>query len=136
MERGWVTENYGGDVPLVCVSGLTGEGLPELIETVALQAEVLELSAENSGHAEGVVLESTLEKGHGAVADVLINWGKLSVGDVVVAGTEFGRVKRLLGTQKNDSLSEAGPSRAVRVVGLKVRVILLMIINEEDIHVL
>lgn len=115
-----MTEEYGGDIPIVKVSGFTGEGLEDLIETVAFQAEILELTAENDGSAEGIVLESSLAKGHGAVADVLVNWGRLRLGDIVVAGTEFGRVKRLLSTQKNDQLKEVGPSRAVRVVGLKV----------------
>jgi translation initiation factor IF-2 len=97
LEHGWGTEEYGGDTPLVVVSGKTGEGLEDLKEMVGLQADVLDLRAADSGAAEGVVLESSTEKGHGVVVDALVSWGRLAVGDHVVVGKEYGKVQPQLG---------------------------------------
>mmetsp|Transcript_52072 Transcript_52072/g.118669 ORF Transcript_52072/g.118669 Transcript_52072/m.118669 type:complete len:760 (+) Transcript_52072:851-3130(+) len=118
MSRGWVSEADGGDVMLVCVSGKTGEGLEDLKEAVSLQAEVLDLRALVDGPAEGVVLEASMEKGHGPVVDLLVTWGTLKVGDHVVVGREFGKVRRLLAAG-SEALDAVGPARAARVVGLR-----------------
>jgi len=117
LEHGWVVENMGGDVPLVPCSGKTGEGLGDLKDTVALQAELLDLRAANEGAAEAMVLETTTEKGHGVVADCLVSSGLLKVGDHVVVGKEYGKVRRLISS--SGPVMSAGPSMAVRVVGLK-----------------
>ncbi len=112
-----IPEEWGGDVMFVNVSAKTGEGIDKLLESVLLQAEVLDLKAPTSGLAVGVVLESSIEKGRGPVATVLVKRGTLKAGDPIIAGQEFGRVRALfdaLGKQ----VQTAGPAQPVQVLGL------------------
>ena len=117
MEHNLVSEEFGGDVICVDVSAATGDGLDQLLEMVALQSEVLELKSDASLPAKGVVLESLLDKGRGAMATVLIQSGTLRRGETVVVGTEWGRV-RLMEDSDGERIEEAGPSMPVRVLGL------------------
>jgi translation initiation factor IF-2 len=112
-----IPEEYGGDVMFVNVSAHTGEGVDKLLEALLLQAEVLELRAPDTGPAAGVVLESSLERGRGAVATVLINKGKLKIGDILLAGHEYGRIRAMF-DESGAPISEAGPSMPVVVLGL------------------
>jgi len=109
-------ETMGGDVLDVEVSAKTGEGLDKLLETILLQAEVLELKVARDGRAEGLVIEAKLDRGRGAVATVLVQRGTLKIGDIVVAGTEFARVRALINDQ-GEQVKEAGPSVPVEVLG-------------------
>ncbi len=113
-----VSEEYGGDVPFVPVSAKTGEGIDTLLETILLQAEVMELTAPTEGAARGTVVESSLDKGLGPVATVLVQSGTLRKGDILLCGTQFGRV-RVMFDEGNHQTSAAGPSIPVRVVGLQ-----------------
>ncbi len=112
-----IPEDYGGDVPVVGVSAITGEGVDDLLEHVLLQAEVLELKAPADGAAKGLVVESRLDKGRGPVATVLVRSGTLSKGDVLLAGSSFGRVRAML-DENGKPISSAGPSIPVEVQGL------------------
>src|SRR6266705_1259482 len=112
-----VPEEYGGDSPFVSVSAKTGKGIDELIERVLLQAEVLELKAPVDAAAKGIVIEARLDKGRGPVATVLVQSGTLKRGDVVLAGTSFGRVRAML-DESGNSVLEAGPSIPVEIQGL------------------
>jgi translation initiation factor IF-2 len=112
-----IPEEWGGDVMFVNVSARTGEGIDQLLESVLLQAEVLDLKAPKAGHAVGVVLESSIEKGRGPVATVLVKRGTLKTGDPIIAGQEFGRVRALFDAQ-GKQVTEAGPSVPVQVLGL------------------
>ena len=112
-----VPEEYGGDSPFVSVSAKTGKGIDELIERVLLQAEVLELKAPVDAAAKGIVIEARLDKGRGPVATVLVQSGTLKRGDVVLAGTSFGRVRAML-DENGNSVPEAGPSIPVEIQGL------------------
>ena len=112
-----IPEEWGGDVMFVNVSARTGEGIDKLLESILLQAEVLDLKAPTTGLAVGVVLESSIEKGRGPVATVLVKRGTLKTGDPIIAGQEFGRVRALfdaLGKQ----VQTAGPAQPVQVLGL------------------
>ena len=109
-------ESMGGDVLDVEVSAKTGEGLDKLLETIQLQAEVLELRVAKDGRAEGLVIEAKLDRGRGAVATVLVQRGTLAIGDILVAGTEFARVRALINDQ-GEQVKEAGPSVPVEVLG-------------------
>ncbi len=112
-----IPEEWGGDVMFVNVSAKTGEGIDKLLESILLQAEVLDLKAPTTGLAVGVVLESSIEKGRGPVATVLVKRGTLKTGDPIIAGQEFGRVRALfdaLGKQ----VQTAGPAQPVQVLGL------------------
>ncbi|MGB3336651.1 MAG: translation initiation factor IF-2 [Devosia sp.] len=109
-------ESMGGDVLDVEVSAKTGDGLAKLLETILLQAEVLELRVARDGRAEGLVIEAKLDKGRGAVATVLVQRGTLAIGDILVAGTEFARVRALI-NDKGEQVKEAGPSVPVEVLG-------------------
>lgn len=110
-------EAWGGDTMFVNVSAHTGQGVDELLDTILLQAEVLDLKATRSGLAAGVVVESSMEKGRGAVATVLVKRGVLKPGDPIIAGTEFGRVRAMF-DETGTQVSEAGPSLPVVVLGL------------------
>ena len=110
-------ESMGGDALDVEVSAVTKAGLDKLLETILLQAEVLELQVPRDGRAEGLVIEAKLDRGRGAVATVLVQRGTLSVGDIVVAGTEFARVRALI-DDKGEQVKEAGPSTPGRSAGL------------------
>ncbi|MFC3050324.1 translation initiation factor IF-2 [Kordiimonas pumila] len=111
-----VTESFSGDTQEVEVSAKTGAGLDKLREAIALQAEILELKANPNRAAEGVVVEAKLDKGRGPVATVLIQRGTLKVGDIFVAGPEWGRVRALV-TDKGEQVTEATPSQPVEVLG-------------------
>jgi len=112
-----VPEEYGGDSPFVPVSAKTGQGIDELLENVLLQAEVLELKAVHDGPAKGLIIESRLDKGRGPVATVLVQSGTLKRGDVVLAGSSFGRVRAML-DESSKAIQSAGPSIPVEIQGL------------------
>ncbi len=112
-----IPEEWGGDVMFVNVSARTGEGVDKLLESVLLQAEVLDLKSPTAGLAVGVVLESSIEKGRGPVATVLVKRGTLRAGDPIIAGQEFGRVRALFDAQ-GKQVPEAGPAVPVQVLGL------------------
>jgi len=112
-----ISEEWGGETLFVSVSALTGQGVDKLLESLLLQAELLDLKAVDSGPAAGVVLESSLERGRGTVATVLINKGKLQVGDTLLAGEEYGRIRAMF-DEAGKSISSAGPSMPVVVLGL------------------
>ncbi|GGC71393.1 translation initiation factor IF-2 [Undibacterium terreum] len=112
-----VPEEYGGDSPFVPVSAKTGDGIDALLEQVLLQAEVLELKAPKDAPAKGLVVEARLDKGRGAVATILVQSGTLKRGDVVLAGSSYGRVRAML-DEVGANISEAGPSIPVEIQGL------------------
>jgi translation initiation factor IF-2 len=112
-----VPEAYGGESPFVPVSAKSGMGIDDLLEQVLLQAEVLELKAAVSSPAKGLVIEAKLDKGRGPVATILVQSGTLKRGDVVLAGSSFGRVRAML-DENGKSISEAGPSIPVEIQGL------------------
>ena len=112
-----IPEDWGGQNMFVNVSAHTGAGIDELLEAVLLQAEVLELRAPRTGLAAGVVIESSIEKGRGAVATVLVKKGTLHLGDPIIAGSEFGRVRALF-DENGRPIEEAPPSMPVVVLGL------------------
>ncbi|WP_343589317.1 translation initiation factor IF-2 [Paracidovorax wautersii] len=112
-----VPEEYGGDSPFVPVSSKTGSGIDELLEQVLLQAEVLELKASVDSLAKGLVIEAQLDKGRGPVATVLVQSGTLKVGDVVLAGQTYGRVRAML-DENGKTAKTAGPSIPVEIQGL------------------
>ena len=114
---GVLTEEWGGDVPVVRVSAKTGVGIDELLETILLVAEVQELTAPVDVPAKGTVIEASIERGRGAVATVLIREGTLRKGDILLCGTQYGRVRALF-DETGRSVKEAGPSIPVAVVGL------------------
>jgi translation initiation factor IF-2 len=112
-----VPEEYGGDVPFIPVSAKTGEGIDALLENVLLQAEILELKAPKEAPAQGLVIEARLDKGKGPVATVLVQSGTLKRGDMLLAGSTFGRVRAML-DENGKPCSEAGPSIPVEIQGL------------------
>jgi len=112
-----VPEAYGGDSPFVPVSAKTGQGIDDLLENVLLQAEVLELKAPVDTFAKGLVIEAKLDKGRGPVATVLVQSGTLKRGDVVLAGSSYGRVRAML-DENGKTIAEAGPSIPVEIQGL------------------
>jgi len=116
-EAGIVVEEYGGDVPLVPVSAKTRLGLDELIEMILLVADLQELKANPKRSAIGTIVEAELDKGRGPVATALVQTGTLKVGDIIVVGETFGRV-RALENDKGKRVTKAGPSSAVVVLGL------------------
>ena len=112
-----IPEEFGGDVTFIGVSAHTGEGIDSLLEQVLLQAEVLELRAPVDALAKGLVIEARLDKGRGSVATVLIQSGTLKAGDVVLAGSTYGRVRAML-DENGDTIKTAGPSIPVEIQGL------------------
>ncbi len=112
-----VPEEFGGDSPFVPVSAKTGQGVDDLLEQVLLQAEVLELKAAKDSLAKGLVIEAKLDKGRGPVATVLVQSGTLKRGDVVLAGSSYGRVRAML-DENGKPTAEAGPSIPVEIQGL------------------
>jgi translation initiation factor IF-2 len=117
VQHNVVPDDWGGDTMFVGVSARSGAGVDQLLESILLQAEVLELRAARVGLAAGVVIESSIEKGRGAVATVLIKRGTLKPGDPIIAGQEFGRVRALF-DETGKQIDEAGPSLPVVVLGL------------------
>ena len=112
-----VPEEYGGDVPFIPVSAKTGEGIDALLENVLLQAEILELKAPKDAPAQGLVIEARLDKGKGPVATILVQSGTLKRGDMLLAGSTFGRVRAML-DENGKPCNEAGPSIPVEIQGL------------------
>ena len=117
VAEGVVPEEYGGESPFIAVSAKTGEGIDSLLEQVLLQAEVLELTAPIDVPAKGLVIEAKLDKGRGPVATILVQSGTLKRGDVVLAGSAYGRVRAML-DESGKSITEAGPSIPVEIQGL------------------
>lgn len=118
-EREMTPVEWGGDIEFVPVSAKTGEGIDELLENILLTAEVLELKANPKAKAKAVVVESTVEKGRGPVATVIVQNGTLNVGDYVVCGSAYGRVKAMINDQKQ-MVKSLGLSDTAVVVGLNV----------------
>jgi translation initiation factor IF-2 len=116
-EIGVVVEAYGGDVPAVPVSAKTKQGLDELLEVVLLVADILDLKANPHRPAEGVVIEAKLDRTRGPVATVLVQNGTLEVGDIVVVGTTYGKVKALF-NDRGKRVRKAGPAEPVEILGL------------------
>lgn len=112
-----IPEDWGGDVQFIPVSALTGEGIETLLESVSLQAELLELKAPTDGPASGIIVESRVEKGRGAVCTTLVQSGALKKGDILLAGDSFGRV-RAMSDETGAQVKEAGPSVPVEILGL------------------
>ncbi len=112
-----VPEDFGGDVMFREVSAKTGQGIDELLEAVLLQAELLELKAPKNTPAKGLVIEGRLDKGRGPVATILVQSGTLKRGDMILAGSTFGKVRAMLDESGND-IKEAGPSMPVEIQGL------------------
>ena len=114
---GIITEDWGGDVACIPVSALTGMGINDLLERIALEAEVMELKANPNRRAKGAVVEARLDKGQGPIATILVQNGTLHSGDVIIAGTAVGRV-RTMRSDKGQLLTDAGPSTPVEITGL------------------
>lgn len=117
VAEGVVPEEYGGDSPFLEVSAKTGKGIDDLLENVSLQAEVMELTAPVEAAAKGLVIEAKLDKGKGAVATILVQSGTLNRGDVVLAGSAYGRVRAML-DETGKPTKSAGPSIPVEIQGL------------------
>lgn len=115
--EGVTSEDWGGDTPFVKVSAKMGTGVDELLEAVLLQAEILELSATPTAPGRGVVVESRLDKGRGPVATILVQDGTLRQGDMVLCGSNYGRVRAML-DENGKPVKEAGPSIPVEILGL------------------
>ena len=112
-----ISEEWGGENLFVNVSAKTGEGVDALLDAVLLQAELMDLKAVSKGPAKGIVIESSLEKGRGAVATLLVQAGTLKQGDMIIAGKEYGRVRNMF-DETQASIDTAGPSTPVVVLGL------------------
>ncbi|MBX3710851.1 MAG: translation initiation factor IF-2 [Lysobacter sp.] len=117
LTHGVVAEDFGGDVQCIHVSAKTGDGIDTLLDAVLLQSEVLELKAVATGRATGTVIESSLDKGRGPVATVLVQEGLLQKGDYLVCGVQYGRVRALF-DETGSQVPSAGPSIPVQVLGL------------------
>jgi len=117
VAEGVIPEDFGGESPFVGVSAKTGAGIDTLLEQVLLQAEVLELTAAKTAAAKGLVIEARLDKGRGPVATILVQSGTLNKGDIVLAGSSFGRVRAML-DEDGKSIESAGPSLPVEIQGL------------------
>ena len=112
-----VPEDWGGDVACIPVSAVTGMGISDLLERIALEAEVMELKANPSRRGKGAVVEARLDKGQGPIATLLVQNGTLHKGDCLIAGTAVGRV-RTMRNDKGQEITEAGPSTPVEITGL------------------
>ncbi len=112
-----IPEDWGGDTQFVNISAKTGQGIDDLLDAILIQAEVLELKASQEGPARGTVIESTLDKGRGPVATLLVRSGTLRKGDIVLAGSEYGRVRALL-DENGKPIDAAGPSIPAVILGL------------------
>ncbi|ENV32264.1 translation initiation factor IF-2 [Acinetobacter gerneri] len=112
-----VPEQWGGDVPVAMVSAHSGAGIDELLDLISIQAEMLELKASTEGAAQGVVIESRIDKGRGAVTSILVQNGTLHIGDLVLAGSSHGRV-RAMSDENGKRIKSAGPSIPVEILGL------------------
>ncbi|MBR2734163.1 MAG: translation initiation factor IF-2, partial [Selenomonadaceae bacterium] len=117
MEHGLVTGEYGGDTTMVEVSAKKNIGINELLEMILLEADIQEFKANPNREARGVIIEAQRDKGRGPVATVLVQSGTLRIGDYIVAGTTYGRVRAMM-NERGDNLKKAGPSVPVEVLGL------------------
>jgi translation initiation factor IF-2 len=117
VEVGLQPEEWGGDTMFINVSAMTGEGIPQLLEAIGLQAEVMDLKANPGKSASGTVLEALLDRGRGPVARILVQDGTLKVGDFVLAGPGFGKV-RAMTNEHGKQIHEAGPATPVEILGL------------------
>ncbi|NMP21831.1 translation initiation factor IF-2 [Sulfobacillus harzensis] len=115
-EHGLVAEEWGGDTMMVPVSAHTGEGLDKLLESILLQADIMELKANPNRAASGTIIEAQLDRGRGPVATVLVSRGTLRVGDVFLSGSVYGRVRALI-NDRGERVKEVGPSMPVEVLG-------------------
>lgn len=116
-KNGLIPEEWGGDTMFVPISAKTGEGVDQLLDSILVQAEILELTASVDSPGRGVVIESRLDKGRGAVASVLVQQGTLNKGDLVLVGFEHGRVRALF-DERSKAVNSAGPSIPVEILGL------------------
>ena len=112
-----IPEDWGGDVMMIPVSAHSGQGVDELLESIAMQSELLELKARPEGNAAGTVVEARLDKGRGAVCTILVQHGELKYGDIVLVGRETGRIRAMVDDQGN-AIKVAGPSKPVEIQGL------------------
>ena len=112
-----VPEQWGGDVPVAMVSAHSGQGIDELLDLILIQSELLELKASEEGAAQGVVIEARVDKDRGAVASILVQNGTLKVGDLVLAGASYGRVRAMV-DENGKRIKSAGPSIPVEILGL------------------
>ncbi|MBK0062828.1 MULTISPECIES: translation initiation factor IF-2 [unclassified Acinetobacter] len=112
-----VPEQWGGDVPVAMVSAHSGQGIDELLDLILIQAELMELKASSEGAAQGVVIEARVDKGRGAVTSILVQNGTLNIGDLVLAGSSYGRV-RAMSDENGQPIKSAGPSIPVEILGL------------------
>jgi len=117
VEAGLVIEEYGGEIVCVPLSAKTGDGVPDLLENLFLVADILELKADPTGRAEGVVIESKLDKLRGPLATLLVQKGTLGIGDAVVASTSWGKVKAMF-NDKGERVVSVGPATPVEILGL------------------
>ncbi|GMF14305.1 unnamed protein product [Phytophthora lilii] len=118
LNQGIVVESMGGETPMVCVSGKTGEGLDQLKETIALHSEMLDLRADTSAAGEAIVLEANVARGVGTQVDTIVKWGTVKQGSFVVCGLEYGKVRALV-DQAGKRVKQMTPGNPVRVIGLK-----------------
>lgn len=116
-EHGLISEDWGGDTMMIPVSAHSKEGIPQLLDMILLQADMLELKADPNGRAEGVIIEARLDRGRGPVASILVRSGTLKRGDLIVAGTSMGKVRAMIDDQ-GKAVDRALPSQAVEVLGL------------------
>lgn len=117
LQHDIIPDDFGGDVMVICISAMTGLGLDNLIEAILLQAELLDLKANNKGRGKGYIIEARLDKIKGFTASLLIQSGELKVGDIIVAGHVFGRVRTMC-DDKGQQIKLAGPSMPVEITGL------------------
>ncbi|RLN92100.1 hypothetical protein BBJ28_00024608, partial [Nothophytophthora sp. Chile5] len=118
LNQGIVVESMGGDTPMVCVSGKTGEGLDALKETIALHAEMMDLRADTALAGEAIVLEANMARGVGAQVDTIVKWGTLKQGSFVVCGLEYGKIRALV-DESGKRVKQVTPGRPARVIGMK-----------------
>ncbi|WP_010589663.1 GTP-binding protein, partial [Acinetobacter parvus] len=107
--KGIVPEEWGGDVPIAKVSAHSGAGIDELLDLILIQSELMELKASAEGAAQGVVIEARVDKGRGAVTSILVQNGTLNIGDLVLAGSSYGRVRAMV-DENGKRITSAGPS--------------------------
>ena len=112
-----LVEDWGGKYQCQEISAKSGNGIEDLLEKVLLESELLELKADPETHAKGTVIEASLDKGRGFVTTLLVQYGTLTVGDSLIAGTEFGKIKAMH-DENGRPVKEAGPSRPVSVLGM------------------
>ncbi|MBS1705691.1 MAG: translation initiation factor IF-2 [Armatimonadetes bacterium] len=117
-EHNVIPQAYGGDVEVVKVSALTGSGIPDLLEVILFQAGLMELKADPKGDLEGVVIEAKIDKGRGPVATVLVQNGTIKVGDAIIVGNTYGRL-RAMNDYKGERATTAGPSMPIEILGLE-----------------